>query len=249
MVYGAIRSNTEVRLGPYIISIDDSNELILYRRLQGDTTVSSTVIKSAEPPILHPITPTNLPEPGLYEHFMVQLDKPIALDPDERMEFDVYLPVDLAVTLVAGEDGVRHIDIFSLTTPKMAVYGTVREGVIARFLKPGRPGPGMAVMRISIKNEHEAPVLVRRIVGPLRALKVYYKDGTWDARYSSVRVEVKSPRVAEVEVEEADPPSGFRRAPTQKVGFTLSRIAGVAYQALTPISTAIERRYTMSWGY
>lgn len=249
MVYGPMRSNTEVRLGPYRIIIDDDNGLILYHRIQGDTTVSSAAIKHAEPPILHPITPSNLPEPGLYEHFMVELDTPVALGPDERMEFEVYLPVDLAVTLAAGDDRVRHIDIFSLTTPKMAVYGTVREGVIARFLKPGEPGPGMAAMRISIKNEHEASVLVRRIVGPLRALKVYYKEGTWDARYSSVSVEVKSPRVAEVEVEGAEPPSGFREAPMQKVGFTLDRIAGIAYQALIPIPTAIERRYTMSWGY
>lgn len=238
MAYGLLDRALEIE--PYRLELAEEEDWLYYSRI---TTESGTVEARVRMPrslkehlVLAPLPPLLQPERGLYKHAMVKLREPVVVPSKSSASLELYVSTDLGV-LVSGGASPRLIDVFSVEKPKMAVYGSVREGLLARYLVENTPGPGRMLVKITVYNEADKPVTLTRIVVPATWLSPCYREGSWEAVAPNLRMLVKSENLASVRTSGEECPRGFGRVYLEDL-----------HLQRTP-SLELTRGFDMLWGY
>jgi len=200
MVFGSLLSTGELKASSYTLRAERRGSSILYTRERNGKKEVEVMIRGKDV-YLVPHPPSLLPERGLFRHVMIRLDKPLIVSPASEITLETLVPIDLAVT-VDNVDLSNVIDIFSLRTPKMAVYGEVQEGVLTRHLEVCKEGSqGCASVTISIKNSWERVASISKIVFSSEAFSLCFKLASWQVRGPVIKVSIEGPERALVEVE------------------------------------------------
>ncbi len=206
MVYGRLDPGSEVSIGGYTIRLTRGPAGMLeYQRLKDGEVVASSYVYHTRDVRLIPARPMLLPERNLASCLLIDFEKPVHIPPLASINLDTKIVVDLTVVTIEGR---RHsiVDAFDPgVRPKLAFYGREPQGVLCRYtrgLLHGGGVPGFADARVSIVNSTESPVRVSMIVVPLSRMRMYYKPGTWRARASDIVMNVRSGRLAVVNVED-----------------------------------------------
>ncbi len=194
-VYGPLEPGVEWSIGGCRINLEVDGETLKYLRSCVGSRLER-VLKGVSKIIIHPAPPLYLPVPGLFSHVYIPISPPIYLNPGGSISVKVDVITDLAVS--PGDGGQRYIDIFSVSTPKMAVYGGAADGILARYLYKYSGGdlPRLSIP-IHLANEDDDAVTVSKVVLPITYLDIYYKPGENYSESNEVIVKVNS-GVAEV---------------------------------------------------
>jgi len=128
-IYGTYGRRFSIRKLGIRVEEGEKN-IVVYRRGDVEKIVrASSDIKF----LVHPVEPLNLPEEITYL-LEINLSSPITVPPREAVEFYLTFPVEIGV-FVSGKNSIKIIDIFSLTSHKFTLYGSVRSGRVCRYWK------------------------------------------------------------------------------------------------------------------
>jgi len=195
-VYGPFRPGSEWAMGDCkIFLIEDRRGNVRYVRECGGGRFER-ILRGVQSVIVHPSPPLYLPIPGLFSHIYIPISPSIYLHPGESIELMADVIPDIAVSPEKG--GLRYIDIFAVSTPKMAVYGGSADGILARYLyKYSGGGYPRLSIPIEIVNEDDEAVTISKVVLPVTYLDIYYKPGDNYSETNKIYVRVNA-GVAEV---------------------------------------------------
>lgn len=187
-VYGSLEPDTELSIGDCRIRLEREGTSLKYIRECGGSRFER-ILHGVESVLLHPAPPLYLPVAGLFSHVYIPVSPSIYLHPGEGFETRIDVIPDLAVS--PGSGGLRYIDIFSVSTPKMAVYGGADNGILSRYLHVyvGGDYPKLSIP-IEILNEGDEAVTISKIVLPISYLDIYFKEGENYSETNKIHVRV-----------------------------------------------------------
>ncbi len=207
MVYGSLVNKNQVAIGNVKITAKASGDVIHYKRVRNDKLEKEMLIKAPNL-FLVPYPPTILPEKGLYNHLMIELDKELAIYAGLEVNLKIRIPVDLAI-IADIRNPHNTIDLFSIDVPKMAVYGKVQEGLLVRYLRTTGREEASTTISLFIKNCWKRAVTFSRIVFASEAFFICFREGSWMSMGPTVKICIKGERNATVEVLPPQCPEGY----------------------------------------
>ncbi|MEB3773624.1 MAG: DUF432 domain-containing protein [Desulfurococcales archaeon] len=223
MVYGRIDLGEGVDVPGYKIRLNKGPAgFFEYQRLDANgNIVTSSYIYHMRDIRLIPARPMILPEKGIASCIMVDFEKPIHIPPFSSINLETRIITDLAIVAMSG-GRYSLVDAFGPgVKPKLAFYGSGREGVVCRYSKgllSTKTMPGYAATKASIINNTGEPLRVSTIVVPLARMRMYYKPGTWIARASDIVMVIKSGDEAIVNIEDPRLEPGMEASPLSYMG-------------------------------
>jgi len=187
----------EVNVGKYRISIVRSESSLTYTRYyEGKPCVSKKI--QGKPRIelvpLYPVFTPNI----ITKYVEIEFEANIVIPGYRNIVSFIKMPVDIGVYVYDEKNNYYLIDVFETNTINYSLYGSIVEGVIARYYKSPvyndlvKPSFGEAVSKIRIINKHEKIVEVGRIVLDAQIIKMYYKPGTWEAYTQEIYMNILS---------------------------------------------------------
>jgi len=207
MVYGSLVDKGQIMVGNVIITAEASGDIVYYRRVRNNKLEKEMLIKAPNL-FLVPYPPTLLPEKGLYNHLMIELDKELAIHAGLDVKQKIRTPVDLAI-ITDIRNLHNAIDLFSIDIPKMAVYGKVQEGLLVRYLRTTSREEASTTVDLYIKNCWKRAVTFSRIVFASDAFFICFKEDSWMSIGPTVKICIKGERNATVEVLPPQCPEGY----------------------------------------
>ena len=118
---------------------------------------------------------------GQIKHVMLRFPESIVLLPGESVSLYAVSPADVAVFVEAGRES-KLIDWFSPLKVKLAVYGSLSEGLLCRsyttrVLDEAESDTvfGEAVFRLTVENSTKRSASLSRLVLPAEQMTLYYK--------------------------------------------------------------------------
>lgn len=209
-------AGVRIRIGPYELLIEGTEEGCVYRRLRGDTVEKEVLIPNPRGKKLglYPAPPV-MGYPDITKHVLLRMPEPVVLSPGESVTFYAITPID-AIVNVETEGGWQTIDWFMPCRFKLSVYGTIDDGVLCRSYQTrlGRSldaGDGEAIFKLTLRNQTKRPVALTKVVLPAEQMSLYY-DG-YTAYLENVSVSVRSSIEAEVDLLNEPPVPGLNKAP------------------------------------
>ena len=163
------------------IAVEQSPGGLLYRREGEAGSKEKALLEEKGNLQLSPVEPFHTPAP-LSAHLLIDLARPVVLEPRATKMIIVTFPVELAAAFsrrrTAGE---RILDIFSLNRAKFTLYGGITDGLICKYwrsdiyksapqLNPLKEG----VMKLTLNNQAAKWVEVKKAVFSAQAMKIYY---------------------------------------------------------------------------
>jgi len=194
-VYGTLVADGKWSMGACNIDLRVEDDLLRYRR-ECPFGKYEGLLKGLDSIVIHPAPPLYLPIPGLFTHVYIPIKPQLYIYPDETIKTTVDVTPDIAVS--PESRGYRYIDVFPVSTPKMAVYGGSADGILSRYLYIylGDGYPCLSIP-IEISNEDGEAVTLSKIVIPIGFLDIYYREGDNYAVTNTIKVYIKA-GVAEV---------------------------------------------------
>ncbi len=199
MVYGSLLKKGQVIIRDnIIIAKAGADDTIQYKRIKNGNIISEIIVKSDDL-FLIPHPPDSLPEKGLYKHVMIEFDKELAISSRFDTKLEIRVPLDFAIA-TDPRDLTKVIDIFSLEVPKMAVYGSVQDGILTRYLSTIKDEGGVAILNVIIKNQSEETAAISRIVFASEAFLICFRENDQRVLGPKIKVYIKGSERALVEV-------------------------------------------------
>jgi len=207
MVYGSLINRGQVTIKNVVITVEASENIIYYKRTR-DNEVEREMMIKAPNLFLVPYPPVLLPEKGLYNHLMIELNKELVIYGGLEVGQKIKIPIDLA-TITDIKNPYNIVDLFSVDIPKMAVYGKVQEGLLVRYLKTTNREEASATVNLHIKNCWERTVTFSRVVFASNAFFLCFKENSWISIGPTIKICIKEERNASVEVLPPQCPEGY----------------------------------------
>ncbi len=187
----------EVSVGKYRVSIVRNESNLTYIRYCGEKPCVSKKIQGKPRIELIPLYPVFTPS-IVTKYVEIEFEDNIIIPRYGVMVFYVKMPVDIGVYVYDEKNNYYLIDVFETSIINYSLYGSIVEGIIARYYKSPvysdlvKPSFGEAVSKIRIINKHEKIVEVGRIVLDAQIIKMYYRPGTWEAYTQEIYMNILS---------------------------------------------------------
>lgn len=205
--YGVVKEGTTIKIGDMELSFTRNSNVLEYVRKSDKGEVKRRLIYGKPRIILQPTYPVFYPEypRRITNYILIKLLDEVDVEPSSTIEFHIHIPVDLAV-IEESKNTYSFLDVIPLTKVKYTLYGSVVDGVIARYYESkvyienleytGEPGLALAKVRV-INKSHEWVKITRILVDSI-ALKLYYRENTWEAYIRLVELTTTTPRAGVV---------------------------------------------------
>jgi len=181
-VFGEYDLNVELKEQDVEIVIEGKGKRKRYYRKAGKDEAEKFIYANKGKLVVCPVEPVNLPKEGVAEHLLIELEKPLVIEPGVKEGFYAKFPVEIGVFLVDEKD-VERIDIFTKTRPKYTLYGPPENGIICRWWKSDlySEAPEVnrlyeGVMKIGITNNYYEWMEICKVVFRAFDMKLFYND-------------------------------------------------------------------------
>lgn len=151
-----------------------------YFRRAGKDEIEKIIYAKGGNLVVCPVEPVNLPQEGVAEHLLIELNKPVIIEPDVKDTIFVKFPIEIGVFLVDKRD-VELIDIFTKINPKYTLYGPPESGIICRWwksdvfdAKPSVEKLDEGILKVDIANKYHEWVELTKMVFEAYDMKVFY---------------------------------------------------------------------------
>lgn len=179
-----------VSLGSNKITFGSAGSAFRYRRHDGDRLASESLIvtDSAETHLgIFPLPPIRIPK-QVAKNVYVKFKAPVIVDYSSVAVLYSKMPIEIGVYR-QHEDEELLIDVFSLATPRYALYGTPEAGVICRYVEADAVTDESALevkkyeearVRIRVTNDINNVIKVSKIIFPIEDVVLEHRnDETW----------------------------------------------------------------------
>lgn len=195
-MFGEYKLNVKIEEEDLKLLVEGRGKRKRYYRKVGEEEVEKFIHADKGKLVVCPVEPVNLPKEGVSEYLLVELDKPLIIEP--KTESSVYLkfPIEVGVFLV-DEIDVERIDIFTKTMPKYILYGPPESGIICKWWNssvyneiPEVDKLYEGILRLDVKNAYEEWVEIKKVVLRAIDMKIFY-DG-YAYMHASLKILKKS---------------------------------------------------------
>ena len=163
------------------ISLEKLDDSFVYRRDGAGGQVKKILLEKPERVTISPVEPVNLPK-QVAQYVLVEFATPVLVRPGGDKGVFLKFPAEIGVFL-SRKGGNSLIDTFSLSSPKYALYGSPRGGVICRTwvsevfaskptVKPLLEG----ILALRITSGSDEWVTVRKAVFDVHGMKIRHTD-------------------------------------------------------------------------
>jgi len=181
-VFGEYNLNVKLKEQDVEILIEGKGKRKRYYRRVGKNEVEKFIHADRGKVVICPVEPVNLPKEGVAGHLLIELDKPLIIEPGLKDAFYAKFPIEVGVFLVDEKD-VERIDIFTKTKSKYTLYGPPESGIICRWWKsslyneiPEVDSLYEGVMKVEIANNYYEWMEIRKVVFRAFDMKLFYND-------------------------------------------------------------------------
>ena len=127
----------------------------------------------------------SLPQEGVTEHLLIELNKPLIIESGVKDTIFVKFPIEVGVFLVDKRD-VELIDLFTKIKPKYTLYGPPESGIICRWWKSDifNVNPTVeklyeGILKVDISNKYYEWVELTKMVFKAYDMKIFYGDSAY----------------------------------------------------------------------
>ena len=216
--WGPHRLPVKLALDDLFLSLEKSGTGYLYHRKDQNGTVEKTLLAGNGEIYLCPVEPFHHPA-GISQHLLLEFDQPVLLAPRSNDKINLTFPVEIAVMFNHKRSGETALDIFSFTPPKLALYGSLKHGLVCRYwqsvihhdiphLNPAVEG----VMPLTINNSGNRWSEVKQALFSAQAMKIYYNK---QLVAMQATMKINSEITAETSVIDEPFKTGMHKAPEQ----------------------------------
>jgi len=188
----------------YRIVCEKHENVILYKRFDGDNLVFSKTLAGASRFEINPIYPVFYPNP-ITRYILVKFKNPIVLPSKSGLLIYIKIPVDQGVFVHDEHDSYWLIDVFSTNRVKYCLYGLIEEGVVARcdvsetYSDLVKPELGHAIARVDVRNNYDDWVEVGKLLLDTQLLNLYYREDGWEAYTQEISMTITSGKTARID--------------------------------------------------
>ncbi len=186
-VYGRKKFGTEVRHEKFYLRLDRN----YLRELKESGERVEKIVAGGTGFVVNPVEPVNLPA-GITRFLLIEFSRPVNIEPGESVRVYLKFPVEIGVFVEGRKLSV--IDVFTLTRPKYALYGTPSRGIVCRYCfskvystPPEVDGLTEGILELRIKNDFDDWVEVSKAVFDGYGMKIYYS--AFPAMVAKMKVE------------------------------------------------------------
>ncbi len=227
MLYGVHKFGEKIEDEKIYIKFDRE-----YIRATNNERVEKVVV-GGDKFLINPVEPVNLPK-EITRFLLIEFSKTVSIEPKSMVKLYVKFPVEIGVFVIGKK--LYILDIFTFVNPKFTLYGEPRRGIVCRYFKsdvytnlPEVSKLREGVMELTIKNEFDEWVNVKKAVFDGYGMKIYYSD--FPSMVATMKIENKS--LAETSFSDKPLSSNMKKSLEL---YTAKRF--------------IERKkFTMEWGY
>ena len=197
--YGELKDKIEITTQQQqktVITIAKNNNKVIYTRKTGNMEIHRIIGGKDIKVTLQPVFSVFYPDISKQytEYILIKLRSPIDIAPQETLKAYTTMPVDIGVTVSNGEKQY-FIDLVFCNNMKLALYGSVNEGIIARYHEANittnknvyeANKPGLSIVELELSNRLNEWVTISKILVNVNAMKLCYKPSTWQAYTSKI---------------------------------------------------------------
>ena len=184
-MFGTYDLSTSLKEEDIEIIVEGKGKRKNYFRRAGKDEIEKNIYADGGNLVVCPVEPVNLPQEGVAEHLLIELNKPIIIEPGVKDTIFVKFPIEIGVFLVDKKD-VELIDLFTKIKPKYTLYGPPESGIICRWWKSdifeGKPNIKKlydGILKVDIANKYYEWVELTKMVFAAYDMNLFYNDSAY----------------------------------------------------------------------
>jgi len=184
-VFGTYGLSTTLKGDDIEIIVEGEGKKKRYFRRAGKDEIEKVIFADGGNLVVCPVEPVNLPQDGVAEHLLIELNKPLIIEPGVKNTIFVKFPIEIGVFLVDKRD-VELIDIFTRIKPKYTLYGPPESGIICKWWKsdifddkPSVKKLYEGILKVDISNKYYEWVELTKMVFDAYSMKVFYNHSAY----------------------------------------------------------------------
>ncbi len=234
-MFGTYDLDTRLTEQDIELSVTGEGRRKRYYRRVGNDEVEKYINADRGKLIVCPVEPVNAPDDSVSEHLLIELERPLIIEPGSTDAFFLRFPIEIGVFLIDPTD-VERIDLFTLTHPKYTLYGPPESGVVCKWWKSDVYGEGPqvdrlfeGVLKVTITNNYHEWMELEKVVFRAFDMKIFYNSHA----YMDARLVIEKRTIGETSFKDRKP-KGMHRAVD-------------IYQAKG--LKKLEKSYVIEWGF
>jgi len=184
-VFGTYGLSTTLKEDDIEIIVEGKGKKRRYFRRAGKDEIEKIIFADGGNLVVCPVEPVNLPQDGVAEHLLIELNKPLIIEPGVKDTIFVKFPIEIGVFLVDKRD-VELIDIFTRIKPKYTLYGPPESGIICKWWKsdifddkPSVKKRYEGILKVDISNKYYEWVELTKMVFDAYSMKIFYNHSAY----------------------------------------------------------------------
>ena len=184
-MFGTYGLSTTLKGDGIEIIVEGEGKKKRYFRRAGKDEIEKVIFADGGNLVVCPVEPVNLPQDGVAEHLLIELNKPLIIEPGVKNTIFVKFPIEIGVFLVDKRD-VELIDIFTRIKPKYTLYGPPESGIICKWWKsdifddkPSVKKLYEGILKVDISNKYYEWVELTKMVFDAYSMKVFYNHSAY----------------------------------------------------------------------
>ena len=184
-MFGTYGLSTTLKEDDIEIIVEGKGKKRRYFRRAGKDEIEKVIFADGGNLVVCPVEPVNLPQDGVAEHLLIELNKPLIIEPGVKNTIFVKFPIEIGVFLVDKRD-VELIDIFTRIKPKYTLYGPPESGIICKWWKsdifddkPSVKKLYEGILKVDISNKYYEWVELTKMVFDAYSMKVFYNHSAY----------------------------------------------------------------------
>jgi hypothetical protein len=234
-VFGTYTLSTDIKEDDVEITVEGKGKRKRYFRRVGKDEIEKVIYAKGGNLVICPVEPVNLPQEGVAEHLLIELNKNLIIESGVTDTIYVKFPIEIGVFLVDTRD-VERIDLFTKTKSKYILYGPPETGIICKWWKsdifddkPSVQKLSEGILKVEIANKYYEWVELTKMVFRAYDMKVFYDDFA----YIKARLTILNKSIGETTFSTRRP-----KEMTESLDIYLSK--GVQ---------KLEKKFTMEWRF
>ena len=184
-MFGTYGLSTTLKEDDIEIIVEGEGKKKRYFRRAGKDEIEKIIFADGGNLVVCPVEPVNLPQDGVAEHLLIELNKPLIIEPGVKNTIFVKFPIEIGVFLVDKRD-VELIDIFTRIKPKYTLYGPPESGIICKWWKsdifddkPSVKKLYEGILKVDISNKYYEWVELTKMVFDAYSMKIFYNHSAY----------------------------------------------------------------------
>jgi hypothetical protein len=178
------------------------NRLSYYRKNSSNQEIRKSILQSAGSTHLElcPILPLHLPAKKTNDLIFLRLDESIFVEKKSTIDMLIQFPIEIGIFLINSNDESKELFDYFTCEPmhsRFALYGTPEKGKLCMYSKVKLVDNldldpyVFARLKVSLTNELNHGVFVRKLVFPITSHTIYYVEDSSEVHIDNITALIK----------------------------------------------------------